>query len=156
MRDLDPAQLRRLAADSAKRSQRQWKVALLAVHGFVYVAAILSVAAIALTTPGIYNALLNSIDLDVMVFGLFFGWGIGLGLHGATLAMDSAWMERRLREGAASSVVGRALLEDEDESPAQTAKAKRDLDALTEYALEDDGEITVAESDEHSPRRASH
>jgi hypothetical protein len=155
MRDFDPAELRRLAADSARRSQHQWKYALLAVHGFVYVAALLSMAAVIWTTPSVYNALLNSFDLDLVIFGLFFGWAFGLALHGAALAVDSDWMERRLREGAASSAVGRALLADEDEPLAQTSKAKRDLDALTDYSLGDDGEIASGESDQRGPGRAA-
>ena len=144
MHDLDTAQLRRQAAASARTSQRRIHWSLFAIHGFLYLAALAVMAVVLVGMPWVFDALWNTIDLSLVVFGLFAGWGIGLTLHGASMLVDSSWAERQLRNRAAADVVGRALLGDEAEVE-QAAKAKRNLSADTSFSLNDDGELELVE-----------
>lgn len=146
MHDLDTAQLRRQAAASARTSQRRIHWSLFAIHGFLYLAALAVMAVVLVGMPWVFDALWNTIDLSLVIFGLFFGWGIGLLLHGAGLLADSGWAERQLRQRAAAGVLGRALLDDEAEVEL-AAKAKRNLSADTDISLDDDGELTLSEMD---------
>ncbi len=147
MHDLDTAQLRRKAAESSRRTQKQLRVMLLVIHGSLYFAALAVMAAVLFVMPWVFDSLWNNIDLSLVVFGLFVGWGIGLLLHGAGLAVDSAWAERRLRQQAVSEALGRALLEDVDDLELDEPKAKRGLEDLTEIALSDDGELIAKDAE---------
>ncbi|HYO87415.1 MAG TPA: hypothetical protein VER79_02145 [Candidatus Limnocylindrales bacterium] len=157
MRDFNTTELRRQAAESARKGQRQLRLSLVVVHIFVYIAAIVVLAALVMTLPGLASAIWTSIDLSLVIFGLFMGWGIGIALHGATLLVDSDWMERRMRRQAASGLLGRALLEyEEDELPAEAAKAKHRLDDLADYVLDDDGELTSVEGEDHKSHHSAY
>lgn len=145
MRDLDTAHLRRMASESARRSQRQLRLMLLTIHGFVFLAALAVTAVVVFVMPWVFDALWNSIDVSLILFGLFAGWGIGLTLHGASVLVDSAWMERQLRQRAAAGALGRALLDEEAEVEAGLKrKPLTDEDPET-LALSDDGELTPVE-----------
>jgi uncharacterized membrane protein len=151
MHDLDTAQLRRLASESARRSQKQLRLALLTIHVFLYFAALLMLAVMVLGMPWVFDSLFNSIDLSLIIFGLFAGWFVGLALHGASVLVDSAWAERQLRQRAAAGVLGRALLDDEDET--HYSKPKREVGLSLENQLSDDGELGPAEADMRAMHR---
>lgn len=140
MRDLDTAQLRRMATESARRSQRQTRYALLTIHFFLYLAAVAVAAVMVFAMPWVVDSLFNSVDVSAMVFGLFAGWFAGLALHAGSVLVDSAWAERQFRQRAAAGVIGRVLL-DEDDEAALTEKAKRLADETGPVTLSDDGEL---------------
>lgn len=153
MHDLDTAQLRRLANDSARKHQRQFRLGLFVVHFILYAAAMVVMGILSEDAPGVSAAIWNSIDLSLIVFGLFFGWGVGLLLHGVGVIIESDWAERRFRQQAVTGAVGRVLLGDEDEAVrAEAVKAKRTLDDLANVALADDGEL-LADDEEARARR---
>ena len=158
MHDLDTAQLRRQAAASARTSQRRIHWSLFAIHGFLYLAALAVMAVVLVGMPWVFDALWNTIDLSLVVFGLFAGWGIGLLLHGVGMVVDSSWAERQLRNRAAADVVGRALLDDDMEAdyPSEWLKSKRNLSDDSAFNLNDDGELVMPEADDSPPPRLKH
>ncbi|MBL8146253.1 MAG: 2TM domain-containing protein [Anaerolineae bacterium] len=155
MHNLDTAQLRRQAAASARTSQRRIHWSLFAIHGLLYLAALAAMAVVLVGMPWVFDALWNTIDLSLVLFGLFAGWGIGLMLHGASMVVDSSWAERQLRNRAAAGVVGRALLDDDAEVEL-AAKAKRNLSTETDFSLNDDGELVLSEADDSPTPRLKH
>lgn len=152
MHNLDTADLRRQAAASARVSQRRLRWSLFTIHGFFYLAALAVMAVMLLGLPAAFRSLWNSVDMSLMVFGLFAGWSIGLALHGGSLIVDSSWAERQLRNRAATDMVGRALLDDDAEIEL-AAKAKRIAADEMVYSLADDGELMVAGEGDHAHRQ---
>jgi hypothetical protein len=150
MQDLDTAQLRRMATESARRSQRQTRYALLTIHFFLYLAALAVAFVIVVGAPWVFDTLWSSMDVSAMIFGLFAGWFVGLALHGASVLVDSGWMERQFRQRAAAGVIGRALLDEDD--AALSEKAKRLADVPMPVTLSDDGELHTADEEARSVR----
>ena len=156
MHDLDTAQLRRQASVSARNSQRNLRLTLFAVHVLLFLAGLAVAAVMVVGLPYLFDVFWNSVDASLVVFGLFAGWGIGLLLHGAGVVVESGWMERQLRNRAAADVVGRALLDDEADYPAEWMKAKRNLSDESEFSLNDDGELVLSEADDSPTHRLKH
>lgn len=155
MHDLDPAQLRRQAAASARSSQRNLRLILFGLHVLLFLIALAAFAAMTLGVGYVFSTLWNSVDVSLIVFGLFAGWGIGLLLHGASVVVDSGWMERQFRHRAAAGVVGRALLDDDADAgyPSEWMKAKRNLIDEIGFSVDDDGELIEDEARAQQARK---
>ena len=157
MRDFDTVQLRKQAADSARRTRRYLRLGLLAANVLLFLLALGIFATMVVGMPWIFDALWMNIDVSLIVVGLFAGWGIGIALHGATVVVDSDWAERQLRQRAAAGALGRALLDDADaDYPSEWMKTKRDVDDESEFGLSDDGELVTEEAEDNSPAQRMH
>ena len=154
MRDFDTVQLRKQAADSARRTRKHLRLGLLAANVLLFLLALGIFATMVVGMPWIFDALWMNIDVSLIVVGLFAGWGIGIALHGATVVVDSDWAERQLRQRAAAGALGRALLDDQPDDVSAYEKPKRLAEVTDDFTFVDDGEFEALEADDSpAPQR---